>query len=234
MNRFLIVKITLSLILISVFFHLQLFAELPDPDPLRFAKEINIFTEWDQKNSYPANAVLFAGSSSIRLWQTHTAFPKWPIINRGFGGAHISDLLHYYQETINVYSPRVIVFYCGDNDVAAGKPVHQILDDYIEFITKIKTDSPDIRLIYLPVKPSISRWDKWPLMDQLNQEIKRFNASDSNLYYSDTAAPMSVNGKKPCPELFMGDGLHLNQAGYALWTSILTPILQKVYDDSIK
>jgi len=234
MNRFPLLKITLALIVIPVFLYLQLFAELPDPDPLRFTKEINSFTEWDQKNSSPADAILFAGSSSIRLWQTHTAFPKLPIINRGFGGAHISDMLHFYQETIKVYSPRVIVFYCGDNDITAGKSVSQVLADYIEFITKIKTDLPGVRLIYLPVKPSVSRWDKWPVMDQLNQEIKQYNASDSNLYYIDTATPMLVNGEKPGPELLMDDGLHLNQTGYALWTAVLTPIIHDAYDKSIK
>jgi len=234
MNRFPFLKTSIALIVIPIFLYLQLFAELPDPDPLRFAKEINTFTKWDQKNSYPADAILFAGSSSIRLWQTHTAFPKLPIINRGFGGAHISDMLHYYQETIKVYSPKVIIFYCGDNDIAAGKSVSQVLADYIEFITNIKADFPTIRLIYIPVKPSISRWDKWPVMDQLNQEINRYNASDSNLYNIDIATPMLVNGEKPGPELFMDDGLHLNQTGYALWTSILTPVIQKVYNDSTK
>ena len=234
MNRFPLLKITLALIVIPVFLYLQLFAELPDPDPLRFTKEINSFTEWDQKNSFPADAILFAGSSSIRLWKTHTAFPELPIINRGFGGAHISDMLHYYQETIKVYSPRVIVFYCGDNDIAAGKSVSQVLADYIEFITKIKTDFPAILLIYLPIKPSISRWDKWPEMDELNQQIKRFNTSDSNLFYVDTATPMLVNGEKPGPELFLDDGLHLNQTGYALWAAVLTPIIHDAYDKSIK
>jgi len=143
-------------------------------------------------------------------------------------------MLHYYQETVKEYTPRIIVFYCGDNDIAAGKPVLQVPADYIEFITKIKADLPGVRLIYLPVKTSISRWDKWPEMEQLNQRIKQFNATDSYLFFADTATPMLKNGEKPGQDLFLDDGLHLNQTGYALWASVLTPIIHKVYNESIK
>jgi len=31
------------------------------------------------------------------------------------------------------------------------------------------------------------------------------------------------------PDLFIQDGLHLNEKGYALWTSIIGPVLDK-YD----
>ena len=33
---------------------------------------------------------------------------------------------------------------------------------------------------------------------------------------------------KPRPELFVDDGLHLNAAGYKLWTSLVLPYLRPV------
>ncbi|HKK45627.1 MAG TPA: hypothetical protein VJ964_08900, partial [Balneolaceae bacterium] len=93
-------------------------APVKDPDPQRFQQEIDNFKLWDAKNSYPNQAILFVGSSSIRFWKSHDAFPNYPVINRGFGGAHISDVQHYYRQVIGKYHPSIIVFYCGDNDIA--------------------------------------------------------------------------------------------------------------------
>ena len=74
-------------------FSLETYADSPDPDPERFAKDIKTFAVWDSKNTFPENAILFVGSSSVRYWSTATAFPDRPIINRGFGGSEISDVI---------------------------------------------------------------------------------------------------------------------------------------------
>src|SRR5688572_391052 len=42
--------------------------------PARFEAEIAAFDAYDRKNAAPANPILFVGSSTIRLWQTHEAF----------------------------------------------------------------------------------------------------------------------------------------------------------------
>ena len=81
-----------------------------DPDPDRFEAEIKAFEAWDRQNSYPPRAVLFVGSSSIRMWQTADGFPELPVINRGFGGSHVSDVNHFVERIVFKYSPRVICF----------------------------------------------------------------------------------------------------------------------------
>src|SRR5690606_25008770 len=65
------------------------------PAPTRFEAEIEAFRAWDRKNAVPADAVLFVGSSSIRMWATAVSFPDLPVVNRGFGGSQISDVNHY-------------------------------------------------------------------------------------------------------------------------------------------
>ena len=69
-----------------------------DPDPERFRKEIDAFLRWDEKNSAVEQAVLFVGSSSIRLWPTALSFPDLPVLNRGFGGAHIGFGFYIVQQ----------------------------------------------------------------------------------------------------------------------------------------
>ena len=97
--------------------------------PSRWEKTIREFETWDAKNSFPANAVLFVGSSSIRSWPTQNSFPNLPVINRGFGGSQISDVNQFTIRIVIKYAPCLIVFYAGDNDIAKGKTPQQVLKD---------------------------------------------------------------------------------------------------------
>lgn len=223
--------------IVTVFFlflviELGVFAQssgVSNPDPNRFGNEIDRFMEWDSKNSFPANAILFVGSSSIRLWHTRRSFLEFPVINRGFGGAYISDVNFFYSEVVYKYHPQLIVFYAGDNDIAGGITADQVFDDYQKFVEKVQTDFPACKIFYLPIKPSLLRWKYWPAMKQTNLRIKQLCEGDSNLYYIDTATSMLNRDGEPREELFVEDGLHLNTLGYQLWESILKPHLKKVY-----
>ena len=104
-------------------------ADAPDPDPARFAAEIESFAVWDTKNSFADGATLFVGSSSIRLWPTAKAFPEVAVINRGFGGSEISDVIHFYDQVIKPYAAPRIFLYAGDNDIARGKTAERVAGD---------------------------------------------------------------------------------------------------------
>ena len=201
---------------------------VPDPDPHRFDEEISRFVQWDKKNSFPEDAILFVGSSSIRLWMTAESFPDLHVINRGFGGAHISDVNFFLESTVLKYFPRVIVFYAGDNDIAGAKTPDQVLEDYKFFVQNVLTNRSDTKILYLPIKPSIARWEFWPKMAQANSLIEEYCATSENLLYVDTAGPMLQLGSPPPADLFADDGLHLSPAGYQLWNGILAPVLNEV------
>jgi lysophospholipase L1-like esterase len=203
--------------------------EIQDPDPQRFREEIDNFTEWDAKNSFQSQTILFVGSSSIRMWQSHLAFPKFPVINRGFGGAHISDVIYYYDQVIGKYHPALIIFYAGDNDIADGKSVEQVFADYRSLINLMEEENPKAKFVYLPIKPSISRWYYWDAMKNLNKQIEAFNAKKSTLFYLDTAVSLLDDTGKPDRHFFLDDGLHLNLVGYSRWNSLMLPLLEKLY-----
>jgi lysophospholipase L1-like esterase len=202
-----------------------------DPDPERFREIIDGFLWSDQKNSLPSEAILFVGSSSIVLWETAKYFPGFPVINRGFGGSHISDVNYYRESVVLKYSPKVIVFYAGDNDVAAGKSDDRVYDDYIKFVKYISQNLPQTQLIYIPIKPSLDRWALWEIMDKTNGKIRDYSNQDQSLHYIDLATPMLNSEGKPDSSLFVEDGLHLNAKGYDLWTRILIPVLDKAYHE---
>jgi lysophospholipase L1-like esterase len=202
-------------------------AHVADPDPERFEEEIAAFEQWDRQNSFPRDAVLFVGSSSIRMWPTAESFSSLPVINRGFGGSHISDVNHFAERIVLKYAPQLIVFYAGDNDIESGKSPQQVFDDFQAFARLVHDRLPSTRIVFLPIKPSLARWPKWRRMQDVNQRVEQLSHRDQRITYVDTATPMLGGDGKPRSELFLDDGLHLNASGYALWSKTLQPVLER-------
>ena len=54
----------------------------------KWEHEISAFEQMDRTNPPPKNALLFIGSSTVRMWTSlATDYPQQPVINRGFGGS---------------------------------------------------------------------------------------------------------------------------------------------------
>lgn len=198
------------------------------PDPRRFKDEIARFTDWDLHNSFPRDAVLFVGSSSIRFWNTHEAFPDLPVINRGFGGSHVSDVNHFFDQVVTPYHARVIVFYAGDNDIAAEVSPERVRDDFVDFLERALKVNPKTPVVYLTIKPSGSRWQLWPQMQRANELIHKLTERYPNLRCVDVGTPLLGPDAKPRDELFREDRLHLNAEGYEIWQRTLAPVLKEL------
>jgi len=190
----------------------------------RWEKDIAAFEEWDARNTFPAGAVLFVGSSSIRMWQTQKSFPDLPVINRGFGGSQVSDVNQFAERIVLKYSPRLIVFYAGDNDIAAGKSPGQVLADYRAFVGLVHRTLPRTPIIYMAIKPSRSRWTLWPRMEKANSLIRDYSAGDTRLFFVDGASPLLGEDGRPDDKFYLDDKLHLSAEGYKVWTELLDPI----------
>lgn len=203
-------------------------ASVADPDPNRFAKEIETFAEWDSRNAVPAEPVLFVGSSSIRLWRTHEAFPELPVVNRGFGGSQISDVTHFAERIVLPYKAKMIVFYAGDNDIAAGKSARRVFEDYRRFVGLVHAKQPTVRIVFITIKPSRARWTLWPQMAKANELVRDWCRQDERLYFADLATPLLEPQGEPDRDLFLNDQLHLNPRGYKLWNTALAPVLEDV------
>jgi lysophospholipase L1-like esterase len=212
----------LPLAVLAVFSIPTLRAEPKDWEPA-----IRAFESHDKESPPPEKPILFLGSSSTRMWDLKKSFPDFSTLNRGFGGSELSDTLRYFDRIVLPYRPRAILLYAGDNDIAIGETAAQVVADYKAFAAKVRSKLPDAHFAYLPIKPSLQRWDKWPEMKNANEAIRALTEADSHLHYLDTATPMLGEDGKPKPGLFLDDGLHLNQAGYELWNTIVEPWLKE-------
>lgn len=195
--------------------------------PERWLKEIDQLTQADQTKPPAPGGIVFVGSSSIRLWKTLTEdFPGLNVINRGFGGSHLEDSVFYFDRIVAPYRPRAVVLYAGENDLAGGsRTPEQVAADFAQFHGKLRAALPAARLVYISCKPSPSRANAMEKFRAANALIAAVCAKDPLCTFVDVFPAMLDAQGAPRPELFVGDMLHMNAKGYAIWTKLLTPLL---------
>ncbi len=192
----------------------------------RWESEIRAFEDADRTDPPKPGGVVFVGSSSIRLWPDLQAdFPGVNVIQRGFGGSQIDDVVGYAQRIVIPYKPSLVVLYAGDNDLSAGRTPEQIFKDYKSFVGIVRKALPDTRVAYISIKPSGDRWALAEKMRATNSMIQKYAAKDPKLAFVDVFTPMLGTDGKPREELFTVDRLHMNYDGYAIWRELLTPIV---------
>jgi lysophospholipase L1-like esterase len=151
------------------------------------------------------------GSSSIRGWDLPKYFPKWPTINRGFGGSQLHDAVHFLDRIVLPYRPRVVVLYAGDNDIAGGRRPKQVWMDFRDFVTRVRAALPDTQIVYIAIKPSPARWKLVGDMRRANELIRALIQTDPRLHYVDVDRPMLGPDGQPRRKLYQQDGLHLTR-----------------------
>src|SRR5262245_49497959 len=180
----------------------------------RWEKEIAALEKKQVESPPEKGGIVFAGSSTIRLWDLTTAFPK--ATNSGFGGSEIRDVTHFADRIILRHEPRAVVFYAGDNDIKSGRSAEQVHEDFEAFVKTVHKRLPKTKVFFISVKPSIARWSLFDVQTKANDLVKQFCARDERLGYIDVVSAMIGKDGKPEPELFVKDGLHLSPKGYAI------------------
>jgi len=215
-----IMKVLLSLLLALV----PCFACASQTNHAQWNTAIEAFESSDRANPPPPHAVLFIGSSSIEHWKSVAAdFPEVNVINRGFGGSELGDSTYFADRIVKPYHPRAIVLYAGDNDLYDGHTPQQVHDDFVAFVTKVRSFDPGVAIAFVAIKPSMARKALLPKIKQANALIRDYASTQKNVTYIDVFTPMLGADGQPQPKWFIEDGLHMNHTGYALWISLLKP-----------
>ena len=185
-------------------------------------------TELAQRSAAAGSArggVVFVGSSSIRLWDLERWFPALGAVNHGFGGSQIADSLVYIDRLVTPLEPRAVVFYAGDNDIAAGKSAERVIEDAERFFASLWQSLPECRVVNVGIKPSLARWELIEPMRAVNRAIARLARAERRLSYVDVDGPMLGEDGRPRAELLVRDGLHLSESGYRLWSALVHPLI---------
>jgi lysophospholipase L1-like esterase len=194
-----------------------------------FAEDIAAFKKQDSISFPPKQAILFVGSSSFTNWKdVQNYFPQFTILNRGFGGSSVSDVIRYADDIIFPYMPKQIVIYCGENDLAAADSVtgEMVYQRFVQLFIMIRDKMPKVPVAFISLKPSPSRWHLKEKMIVANKGIKKYLRKKKNAVFIDVYHKMLGADGTPIKEIFIEDNLHMNAKGYAIWQKIIEPYLK--------
>jgi hypothetical protein len=186
--------------------------------------EIQKLEAKDKVEKDPENAILYIGSSSIRLWKNiDKDMSPYPAIQRGYGGAKFTDLLVYAKRIIYPHQFRALVVFVA-NDITGGKDdktPREVLGMFKSLEKIIRKKYKTQPIYFVAITPSASRWKAWPQIRVANGLIQAYCSTRKNLHFIETEAQyLGANGL-PIDEYFIADKLHQTQKGYDVWASII-------------
>lgn len=190
----------------------------------RIENAVKNFQNFDDRNTFSKNSILFVGSSSIAGWKTSISFPEFSIINRGIGGMNMHEIINYYDTLIKKHTPSIVAIYC-DIDVEQGKAPEEAVSAFKKLVNKIKSDFPKTHILLLSMKPVM-------VDDFIGENIRKnkmitntqlldYSKKEKNVHFIDLASPMLFSDGKLKTAVFIADGMHLNELGYSIWNPII-------------
>lgn len=194
-------------------------------------KDIRTFEQLDKSEKYADNAILFAGSSSIRLWSTlKEDVAPYPVIQRGFGGSKFSDLAVYAKRIVYPHQFRALVVFEA-NDITgntADKSPEEVVKLFHNIVRTVRKKYREQPIFVVEITPTMSRWGVWPKVQKLNQQLKQACSIKDNTYFIETSSAFLNKEGEPRNELFITDKLHQNREGYLLWGKLIRKKLEEV------
>jgi len=198
-------------------------------DPDAWETSIQKFEAQDQLNTPLKNAILFVGSSSFTFWSTlEQDMAPLPVINRGFGGARMPDVVYYVERIVLPYHPRAVVLFAGTNDISGSKPANarQVYDSYLAFVQCVQGSLPETIIYFVAITPTPARWKYWSIASDANRLIQEHTQNDPRLRFIDLTEHLLGADGKPERSLYRIDRLHPNAKGYVKWTAVIKPRLE--------
>lgn len=193
----------------------------------QFTNEIKAFRKQDSIQKPNDGMLLFIGSSSFRLWKdVKSDFNNSNILNRAFGGATLLDLIYFQNDVVLKYKPKKIFIYCGENDIASSEKVtpKMVFKRYKTFYKTLRKQFPETPIIFVSLKPAISRWNMKDRMMATNKLISQFMKNKNNATFVNIWDDMLENGE-PRKDIYIQDNLHMNAKGYAIWVEKMNALV---------
>lgn len=197
----------------------------------KWEKEVSNLLEKDKTETYSDDAILFIGSSSIRLWDdiAKDMAPYEPI-RRGYGGAKFSDLIHFTERIVYPHNFQALCIFVA-NDITGGnddRTPKEVLTLQKQVIKTVRKKYPAVPIFQIAITPVNSRWSVWNETQQANALMKANAEKTPNLYFIETADGYLGEDGKPISALFRDDQLHMKPDGYHIWARIIKAELDKV------
>jgi hypothetical protein len=198
--------------------------------PIGFADTIQAFLDQDKTSPPPQGAILFIGSSIFRQWaDLKTQMAPLPVFNRAFGGSRTWEVLYYMDKIVLPYKPRIIVYYCGSNDVDAGAGAAEISSNFKAFVDKVAAQMPETRIFFVSINKAPEKKARWNVVDEANSLIRNYTTQNKQLGFIDVNPVLFDAAGNPRLELYREDLLHFHPPAYVEFTKIIRPVIEKAW-----
>lgn len=200
---------------------------------VRFAEQVEAYEKADRTSPPPAAGILFIGSSIFRLWENlGSQMAPLPVFNRAFGGSRTHEVLAYMDRIVLPYRPRVIVYYCGSNDINANVTPVQIAANFRTFVERVRTSVPETRILFVSINKAPQKRDRWTDVDEANRLIRAYTTQVPGLRYVDVNPALFDAAGEPRMELYLPDLLHFRAPAYGEFTRIIKPVLTEEWQQT--
>ncbi|NOT64113.1 MAG: GDSL family lipase [Acidobacteria bacterium] len=222
-------KNPLRLILFVIVISQFAYAQVPAPTP-RFAEQIEAFLKADETNQPPQGGILFIGSSIFRQWKKlPQQMAPLPVFNRAFGGSRTDEVLFYLDQIVLPYQPKIIVYYCGSNDINVNAEPEHIATRFKQFVERVRAKLPQTRIYFVSINRAPQKMDKWKQVDATNAMIRSYCEAARGLGYIDVNRVLFDKRRQPRYDLYLPDKLHFTDKAYELFTPIIKPVIAKAW-----
>jgi lysophospholipase L1-like esterase/dienelactone hydrolase len=202
-----------------------------DEGVFHWENDISSFDSLNVIEKHSDSAILFIGSSYIRLWKNIREDLKYKdIIHRGFGGSNLRDVAYYIKRISYPHHPKAIFIYVGNDIIASekDKAPNQVLELYKYVVKCIREKYPSVPITWLAISPSEKRWLVWDQIQEANNLIKIFTESQPNLFYVDAGQNFLGTNGRPNKIYYREDKLHYNDLGYKLWGKTIEQAVKSI------
>jgi lysophospholipase L1-like esterase len=204
------------------------------PQTGRFEPDIQQMLASEKTDPVASGQILFIGSSIFRQWTSvRTDMAPLPVRNRAFGGSRTSDLLERFDLLVRPLAPRVVVYYCGSNDINVDEPAASIFARVHAFVAKLKTVQPDVRFIYVSIARAPQKKDRMATVDRANALIRDFCAATPRCRFVDINPALVDRSGNPHGGFYRDDQLHYHPAAYVAFTDVIKPVLSAEWTDAM-
>lgn len=195
----------------------------------KFASEVEKFSSLPIPEP---GGILLVGSSIFKRWTNAVSdLAPLPVTNRGFGGSQTSHQLMFFDQVVPPCHPRLVVWYCGSNDIKGNKDAASILvrtDGWISRVKKMDS-SAGVLLVSVIRSPQKHRDGQIDVVDAVNRGYEEMARTKEGVFYVDVNPALQDHAGDSKAELYIEDGLHFNGEGYHQMSSLLKPAIEKLW-----
>ena len=110
--------------------------------------------------------------------------------------------------------------------IARGVSPETVAAGFERFVATVHGTLPKTRILVIGLKPTPARWRFNAQMIETNRLLRGIASRNEQITYISVEKAMLGPDGLPRQDLFIGDGQHMTQAGYEIWTDIVRPHLK--------